>query len=195
MSLFFLVFVLSTAACSGDNDGGSCTVTDNGDGSKTISCDDGTSVTVNDGQNGNDGQDGRTTLVLNVVLEQGDSHCPTGGIAVMTGIDSDANGLLEGGEIASTSYLCNGQDTTPPTGILQGSYTIHNNLDAYLISAITEITGDLIVEAPGLTSLDLTALTSIGGDLKIQTTDLTSLALPALTSVGGGAYTSTTTPS
>jgi len=36
-----------------------------------------------------------------------------------------------------------------------------------LISSITDITGDLVVDAPGMTSLDLPALTSDGGDLRI----------------------------
>jgi OmcA/MtrC family decaheme c-type cytochrome len=40
-------------------DGGSCSITDNGDGTKTISCDDGTNVTVADGQTGQTGQDGQ----------------------------------------------------------------------------------------------------------------------------------------
>ena len=40
-------------------DGLSCTVTDNGNGAKTVSCDDGTSVSVRDGTNGADGTDGQ----------------------------------------------------------------------------------------------------------------------------------------
>jgi len=54
---------LLAMGCSGDQgpSGSSCTVSDNGDGTKTISCEDGTSVTISDGvdgQNGQDGQDG-----------------------------------------------------------------------------------------------------------------------------------------
>src|SRR5512134_3770528 len=48
---------LGTAAvgCGGGTDGTSSTVTDNPDGSATITCDDGTSATVSDGMNGMDG--------------------------------------------------------------------------------------------------------------------------------------------
>ncbi|MBN1612478.1 MAG: hypothetical protein JW940_37955, partial [Polyangiaceae bacterium] len=38
--------------------GDSCSVMDDGDGTKTIACDDGTSVTVSDGADGQDGADG-----------------------------------------------------------------------------------------------------------------------------------------
>ena len=162
LSLFLLVFVLSTAIWA------TVMAKHGGDGD--------TMVTVNDGG---------TTLVVNVVLEQEYSNCPTGGFAVHSGIDGDANGLLEGDEIASTSYRCKGQDTALPTGILQGSYTIRNSSDASFISAITNITGDLRVEAPGLTSLALPALTSLRSDLTIYGNPaLTSVYLPALKSVG-----------
>ncbi|MFH0981985.1 MAG: hypothetical protein V2A79_10635 [Planctomycetota bacterium] len=40
-------------------DGSSCTVADNGDGTYTLSCEDGTSVTIHDGQDGRDGVDGQ----------------------------------------------------------------------------------------------------------------------------------------
>ncbi|HUU00529.1 MAG TPA: hypothetical protein VM425_03715 [Myxococcota bacterium] len=220
MVLLLSIAILSAADCGGS--GGSCTVADNGDGTATISCPDGTSTTVSsgqdgqDGQNGvscsvadngdgtktisctdgtsvtiDDGQDGDSTLVVNEVLQEGDPNCPVGGIAVHTGIDGDGNGLLEGDEITGTSYLCNGQDGngTLPSGVLHGSYTIRNSIDAYLISLITEITGDLVVDAPGLADLSLPALAAVGGDLSIDNNaGLTSLYLTALTSVEGDLY-------
>jgi len=179
------VFVFFASGCGGSS--GNCSVTDNGDGTSTISCPDGSSVVISNGQNGQDGQDGSSSLIVNEILQDGDPNCPNGGVAVHIGVDSDGNGLLEGDEIASTSYLCNGQDGEEilPTGILQGSYTISNSLDSYLISSITSITGDLVVDAPGMTYLDLPTLTSVGGKLIIGGfNDLTSLSLPNLLSVG-----------
>ena len=181
--LLSVVFILSASGCGGSS--GNCSVLDNGDGTSTISCPDGSSVVISNGQ------DGSSSLIVNELLQDGDPNCPNGGIAVHTGVDSDGNGLLEGDEIVSTSYLCNGQDgeVTIPTGILQGSYTIRNSLDADWIASITSITGDLVVDAPGLTSLDLPALTSVGGNLSIYGNDaLTSLDLTALMSVGGDLY-------
>jgi OmcA/MtrC family decaheme c-type cytochrome len=76
----FVASLLALAGCSGENGaagqagaaGTSCTVTDNGDGTATISCTDGTTATVEngtDGQNGANGANGSNgqscTLVTN----------------------------------------------------------------------------------------------------------------------------------
>lgn len=60
---------LAVAGCGEDSgsDGTSCTVADNGDGSATISCEDGTAVTLSDGSDGTacavaDNGDGTTTI-------------------------------------------------------------------------------------------------------------------------------------
>jgi hypothetical protein len=37
-----------------------------------------------------------------------DGHCPAGGIRVQVGVDADGNGALEGSELESTNYVCNG---------------------------------------------------------------------------------------
>jgi hypothetical protein len=39
-------------------------------------------------------------------------HCPVGGQRIETGIDANANGVLESGEVASTAYACNGANGT-----------------------------------------------------------------------------------
>jgi hypothetical protein len=60
MRLFYavgVVFMLVLYGCGASN-GKSCTVADNGDGTKTISCEDGASVTVSDGVDGTNGTDG-----------------------------------------------------------------------------------------------------------------------------------------
>ena len=45
--------------------------------------------------------------------------------------------------------------------MLEGSYTISNSLDVEFLQGYTEITGNLAVEALGLTSFDLSALSSV----------------------------------
>ncbi len=115
-----------------------CTVTDNEDGTKTISCGDDTSVTVSDGAAGADGEDctvsdngngtktitcGDTEVTVSdggtgaaghnslVVIEDApDGTCPDGGQKVTIGIDTNDNGLLDTEEITATKYLCNGAD-------------------------------------------------------------------------------------
>ncbi len=58
--------------------------------------------------NGVDGQ-AQTTLV-SVVAEPAGSNCPAGGQAIRTGVDTNADGMLQPGEVQSTSYVCNGTD-------------------------------------------------------------------------------------
>ena len=54
-----LLLMLALYACADDGkDGNSCTVTENDDGSSTLSCTDGTDVTIANGTDGTDGTDG-----------------------------------------------------------------------------------------------------------------------------------------
>ena len=55
-----------------------------------------------------DGRAGSTAAVATSPLALGDANCPGGGVQVDTGLDENGNGMLDGAEIASTSYLCNG---------------------------------------------------------------------------------------
>lgn len=130
-------------------DGSSCSVEDNGDGTKTIACEDGTTVTVSDGMSGsdgapgrdgqdgddgapgedgadgNDGQDGDDGIdgddgmdafanLIDVTPEPSGANCASGGHKIETGIDNGegaaiaSDGVLQAGEIDSTSYACNG---------------------------------------------------------------------------------------
>ncbi len=53
--------------------------------------------------------DGRNAAVR-LVKEAAGSRCPTGGTRIEAGIDSDANGQLDGDEVESTAYVCNGSN-------------------------------------------------------------------------------------
>lgn len=76
----------------------------------------------------------------------------------------------------------------PPCGgpVLQGSFTIHNAIDAQTIANYAQITGALIIDTgPGFTSLSLPSLCSVGTDLQTgDAPDLAVVDLPSLTSVG-----------
>lgn len=136
--------------------------------------------------NGDPGQDGGSVLI-DLEVEPPGANCANGGTAVHAGLDSNENGVLDASEISSTSYVCDGGSTGGISGVLEGSYTIRNSLDASMIQGITSITGDLVVEAPGLTALSLPQLTNIGGVLAIQNNTALQHAngLSALTSIGG----------
>jgi hypothetical protein len=113
------------AGCTGSNgadgtdgaDGSSCTVTENADGTATITCEDGTSVTVTDGSDGSDGSngsDGSSSLIA-TTNEPAGANCANGGQRVDYGIDDDADGTLDAAEVDGTTYVCNGTDGTDGT--------------------------------------------------------------------------------
>lgn len=125
-------------ACSGDDgkNGSSCSVKRTSAGA-TIVCDDGTSVTIDngsvgatgpaghDGTNGFDGSPGATgptgaagvsatptLMAANRVATS--AGCVAGGIEISIGADDNGNGILDTSEIDSTSVLCDG--ATGPVG-------------------------------------------------------------------------------
>lgn len=72
-----------------------------------------------DGADGQDGQDGRDgvdgfTMLVETAAEPAGSHCASGGIKLITGVDKNRNGSLdedadpELNEITSVEYICNG---------------------------------------------------------------------------------------
>lgn len=63
----------------------------------------------NPGTTGSDGADGLATLAT-VTAEPSGANCTNGGQRLDIGVDDDADGLLDAGEIDVTRYLCNGVD-------------------------------------------------------------------------------------
>ncbi len=59
-----------------------------------------------DGTDGTDGSDGLTSLISTTV-EQPGANCANGGFRLDIGLDSNANGQLDAGEVSSSQYLCN----------------------------------------------------------------------------------------
>ncbi len=90
------------------------------------------------GTNGTNGSSGFTTLVRTTMLAVGDANCASGGQQIDSGLDNGAHGgtandgILQAGEITSTSYVCNG------SGDVVGS-----------IAAPSGATGDSTITAVG----------------------------------------------
>lgn len=61
------------------------------------------------GLDGTDGLNGLNSLV-NITNEPSGDNCENGGVKVDIGIDNNSNGTLDGNEILSTNYVCNGVD-------------------------------------------------------------------------------------
>ena len=56
---------------------------------------------------------GAVKTLIAVSAEAPGTRCVNGGTRVDAGLDSDGNGLLSGGEITSSQYVCHGADGTP----------------------------------------------------------------------------------
>jgi hypothetical protein len=121
-------------------DGTSCNVLDNGNGSKTIVCEDGSTATVSDGVPGAPGTPGPAgppgapgatgatgatgaaghNSLVSLTPEPPGVHCASGGVRIETGLDGNDNGVLDPGEVdaAQTQYVCNGSVPDPgcPSG-------------------------------------------------------------------------------
>ena len=84
---------------------------------------------------------GHNSLVNTVALSVGDSHCPSGGTEIESGVDDGSgggtadDGVLQAGEITSTQYVCDGSSPN----------TSHNSL----VSTSSLSIGDLHCAAGG----------------------------------------------
>jgi hypothetical protein len=169
MSLVLVVGLAGlSSGCGGDSDG-SCTVKDNGNGTKTIICPDGTETILNAGSS--------TTGTSTDQDAETDEDAGNGN-DIETFEDLGSNDDVDGD-------IGNGEDG--PTKTLEGSFAIKNSSDLAWLQPYTDITGTLWIHADGLTLVELPNLQTVAGDLRVEHVhSLTSLSLPALTSVGGG---------
>ncbi len=79
-----------------------------------------TTVFVCDGEAGSDGVNG----LVAVTAEPSGTNCLNGGQKLETGLDIDADGVLDATEVESTVYVCDGEDSAPNacTGTRLGAY-------------------------------------------------------------------------
>ncbi|TQV68160.1 bifunctional metallophosphatase/5'-nucleotidase [Exilibacterium tricleocarpae] len=55
---------------------------------------------------GDDGDDGFSSLVNQTAVAAGDNNCPFGGVRIDSGVDTDRSGTLEAAEITETEFVC-----------------------------------------------------------------------------------------
>ncbi|HVV88446.1 MAG TPA: OmcA/MtrC family decaheme c-type cytochrome [Kofleriaceae bacterium] len=107
---------MSAAGCTG-KDGASCSVSQNADGSVTVACDDGTSVTIPAPDDGQDGQDGKSCTVA--ANDDGTSTitCEDGTTAVVTdGHDGASCSVTDNGDGTKTIHCDDGTTVTVQNG-------------------------------------------------------------------------------
>ncbi len=77
------------------------------------------------GASGANGPNGVNTLMA-AISEPAGSNCSNGGLKVTSGLDSNANSVLDAGEVASTTYVCNGANGTNGSNGLNSLVSIVN---------------------------------------------------------------------
>ncbi len=131
--------------------------------------------------------------------EPAGSNCDSGGLAIGMGLDLDASGELEPGEVVSTAYVCHG--AAIPGGTLQGSFLVSNSYDAWVLSQYAEVTDWVAICSPALEEFVIPDLQRVGTDLwfnmyrsqssqggDCDTEVLSQVDMPALAEIGGEFY-------
>lgn len=118
-TLIGLLSLLGALSCAGKDgaagkDGSSCTVEEKADGSTTISCSDGKTVTLRPSSNG-------LTSLVRLSAEAAGTNCAEAGQRIEYGVDDDANGTLETTEVDGTVWVCNGQQGVAGTAGTSGT--------------------------------------------------------------------------
>lgn len=106
-----LVATTVVAANAGCPDGGvevKAGTDDNANGTLEATEVDATSLVCN----GADGSNGATSLTA-TANEPAGANCAAGGVAIRTGLDTNANQTLDANEVSATRYVCNATSTTP----------------------------------------------------------------------------------
>jgi hypothetical protein len=109
------------------------------------------------------------------------------------GLDATSDGVTpdSGGSLDASDVYVPDPCSVDGGAVLQGSFTISNGIDVATLAPYCEVTGDLTIAAPGLTSLSLPNLAVVDGLLSTSTggdggaSNLVTLDLPALVRVGG----------
>lgn len=123
---------------------------------------------------------GPNTLVR-VEHEPNGPDCPTGGVAIYTGLDRDGDTYLDDDEITSTQFVCNGSTTVQCAGgrVLKGTITMRSPGDWSQLDGIDCIEGELLVAGIAADTIPRHP------DLRIITGDLVVAGNPNLTSLDG----------
>jgi hypothetical protein len=124
-----------------------------------------------------------TGAIVRVDEEAPGANCAGGGVAVHSGIDDDADGVLDDDEIDDTGYVCE-DSATGIDGVVFGDVGIGEAADADRLVGVRRVTGSITVEGAEVTSIDLGTLEEVGGSIIVRQSGLTSLAAPVLEQAG-----------
>ncbi|MFP2958891.1 hypothetical protein ACLEPN_13865 [Myxococcus sp. 1LA] len=118
-------------------------------------------------------------FVVTQSLELAGSACPKGGTRIKAGVDSNADGELDGPEAHTTLYVCEALLT------IHGNYTVRSASDLAALQRVSRIQGSLVIDNASITELSLPALSVVDHSLRLWNNQLlTQVDLPALRFVG-----------
>jgi hypothetical protein len=119
---------------------------------------------------------GGTALVATSDEPPGD-NCAEGGTRVDSGIDDDADGVLDAEEIDATEYVCQGASPDAPK-VWSGDAVISTASDLELLDGYVEVTGDLFLATA--TDVALPNLRVVGGGLYVADADTADTVIPTI---------------
>ena len=147
-----------------------------------------------DGAPGQDGAPGLNSLTTQTDLPVGDENCPNSGVRFDSGLDSNANGALDEGEITDTSYVCE-----PGNNGVDNSELLSSLNNDWFIAAKAEVENNKQVwmDATGTSSANNTTVNSFSvnssEDMQNLTAQLRGKAKNVILFVGDGMGVSTVT--
>jgi len=103
---------------------------------------------------------GASSVVYAIIKSAPPVTCPTGGITVQSGIDTNGNGILDPSEVTSTQYVCNGVAGPGITWVNAASSVQAASNTGYLASNTTAQVTITLPAAPNLG--DIIQVTGIG---------------------------------
>jgi hypothetical protein len=124
-----------------------------------------------------DGADG-IEAKIRVDPEPPGANCASGGTAIGVGLDINGNGVLDPGEVESTTYLCG---PPPAVTVIDGDVIVHNLVELAALDGVETITGSLTIHGYAITApIALPSLRHVGVRLGCDAN--TPVAFPNLVS-------------
>ena len=111
---------------------------------------------------------GNKSVVYKLAATVPSTTCPNGGISVVSGIDTNGNGILDTAEATNTQYVCNGTNGVDGIGGTNG--TNGTNGSSALVSIATEPSGSNCATGGS----KISAGSDLNGNGKLDSTEVTS---------------------
>jgi hypothetical protein len=97
-------------------------------------------------------EDGKNSLI-DLIIEPKGENCATGGHKVLTGLDTNGDGILQTTEVQNTKYVCNGLDgkTTLLSAVAEQSGS-NCTTGGYKLNSGVDINGNAVLDASEINS-------------------------------------------